>query len=154
MIIDFDSKEESEFFYRNDSVLTLCSDSYFPCTFKDSNNETFRARPDFMYNGIYIEYKSHQLNTSSSRLDAITKWENQQHWIAPRHRAYNKLKIDWNHSVYKQGIVARAYPDNFLLVFKEGTKLSTQSKNRMKEQEITWCYEPEMMEHLSSKTLH
>lgn len=156
--LNFDSQSEENFFTRNSTILTASTNSFFPDTFKDVDGCIFKAKPDFTYNDIYIEYKSYQLNTQKSQSHAVQSMEKQQYRVNYKNRNIINLDNGWNHSVFKQGIVARKYSNRFLLVFKNNTKLSTQSKNKMGDESINWCFEFELLSSLqeltSIKTLH
>ena len=151
--MNYDSKEEFNFHKRNPDLEYLSA--YYTQTFEDCNHHVFNAKPDFFNHTLncFIEYKSHQLNTIKSFDDYLTKWDKQQSFIKPHNYYISLLKMGWNHSINKQAIVAstlKADDLNYLLVFKDSTKLSTQSKNKMDKLLLPWCYESD----LSTYTLH
>lgn len=143
----YDSKEEKQFHQRNSFLNT--SHDFFSTTFKDSEGVIFGAKPDFIYNDqVYIEFKCQQLNNHETKAKAESRIANQISHGKNEHFA--KLQHGFNHSVFKQGIVAAAYPDRFLLVFKDGTKMSTQAKNKLTANGVPWCYESEMLDTLEA----
>lgn len=156
-MIQFDSQEEKLLFQQYPGILEASQNEFFPKNFKDSNGHTFRAKLDFTYKAkIFIEYKSHQLNNSRTQDHARKLYDQQLTYVQSTH--FLKLRVAWNHSRFKQGIIARAYPGRFLLVFKDGTELSTQAVNGMDHENIRWCYEARMAwnleEMVAALTLH
>lgn len=142
----FDSKAEQDFYHRYSDFIETAQDQFFPCIFNDSNGHYFRAKPDFTYKGIFIELKSRKLNGSKTQQHAEERYSKPLPFKEVS--ILHKLDTQWNHSRFKQGIVARTYPGEFLIVFKDNTPLSTFAINRMAEEEIPWCYESEMLETL------
>ena len=141
----YDSKEEELFHERNPFLIQ--SNKILPFTFYDDNAQTFNAKGDFYHShsNTVIEFKSHQLNTSKTQVDAETKYNKS----FSRDCLYKKLNTAWNHSVFKQAKVCRHITEqteyDFLLVFKDGTKLSTHAKNKMTREGLNWSYESEYL---------
>lgn len=153
-----DSTAEYLFYTRNNFLLPT-QQAYYPDTFEDSNGHNFSAKPDFIYESkIYVEFKCCQLNNMRSQEHASQRYSSQTYRLTALNRRKIELDTRWSHSRFKQGIVARAYPGCFLLVFKDCTKLSTQAINRMNEEQISWCFEAEMLKTLqdmhSRLTIH
>lgn len=119
---------------------------HYPFTFYDSDGVAFKASPDFYCEerNIVIELKGFKLNNVATKKVSLEKLASQEKYNGTLTN-YHKLLYAFNHSLYKQAAVNRTirgsnYQYNFLLVFVDGTKLTTQSKNRMKEQQIDWCF--------------
>lgn len=146
----FDSKLEEEFYNRHKTFIELPRENFFPNTFKDSNGHCFKAKPDFNYNNIYIEFKSHQLNNSATQEIADENYDKQ----APYRSSLEFLQLQtaWNHSVYKHGIIARTYPRHYIVVFEDGTKLSSQARRKLREEQILWCFSSDLPAFLILKT--
>ena len=145
--MNYDSREEQLFHKRHQNLEYL--DAYYTQTFEDCNHETFHAKPDFFDHDLncFIEFKCYQLNTVKSQEDYDTKWGKQKKYLSPYNYNMSLLKYGWNHSIIKQSIVAstlRANDLNYLLVFKDNTELSTQSKNKMNKLLLPWCYESDL----------
>lgn len=144
----YDSKEEELFHERNPFLIQ--SNKILPFTFYDDNAQAFNAKGDFYHSdsNTIIEFKAHQLNTSKTQLDAETKYNKS----FSKDGLHKQLKFAWNHSVFKQAAVCRCVTEqtefNFLLVFKDGTKLSSRAKNKMSTEQLNWCYESELIEKL------
>lgn len=145
----YDSQEEKLFHQRN--LLLILSNKVLPFTFYDDNAQAFNAKGDFYHSesNTIIEFKAHQLNTSKTQSDAEAKYNKS----FSQEGLHKRLKFSWNHSVFKQAKVCRHITNlteyNFLLVFKDGTKLSPQAKNRMNKEQLNWCFESEYLEKLN-----
>jgi len=145
--LKYDSILEREFheqfpdlIYQEDNL------KHLPFTFYDSDGVSFKASPDFYFKqrNIVIELKGHQLNTIKSKKDSTEK----MHYHRSRFREltpYHQLKYGFNHSLFKQGAVNRTlrlsnYQYQFLLVFADGTELTTQAKTKLTEEKVDWCF--------------
>lgn len=129
-------------------------------TFYDDDGNAFNAAPDFYCEerNIVIELKGFQLNNVKTKNLSIEKLLAQDSFKG-KLTPYDKLKFAFNHSLYKQGTVNRTirvsnYQYNFLLVFEDKTKISTQSQNKMKEEGIDWCYVSEWQDYQFDKVTH
>ena len=146
----FDSLAEETFYYRNSHLLTRPTKTDFPVTFYDSEETPFTAKYDFLTNtGIYIEFKAHQLNNIATKRDSILALKAQEKYTNNSNRDYKQLKLGWNHSSEKHSIISSVYGSKYLLVFKDSTKISTQSKNKMTSLGINWIYECELEDTLA-----
>lgn len=144
---NFESAQEFHFYERNRKIITPASDSFFPTPFYDSEGKLFNAQPDFLYKGlIWIEFKCFQLNNYEPQSRCFELLTDKSKFSSSLN--YLKLKYHWSNSIYKQAAVSEAYPSHFLIVFKDQTKLSTQSKNLMNRLGINWCFEQEMPQRL------
>lgn len=141
----FDSSAEEAFYTRNSHLLTRPVKTEFPTTFYDDEETPFTAKYDFLTNtGIYIEFKARQLNYIETKRDSILALKAQERYTNNRNRDYKRLLLGWNHSIYKHSIISSIYGSKYLVVFKDNTKISTQSKNKMTSLGINWIYESEL----------
>lgn len=146
--MNYDSKAEQQFHQRNPD-LTLAQDEHYLCSFTDTDDYTFRAKPDFWCESTqtFIEFKDYQLNTSSTKTIAKEKLSKLVEFKG-RELLIDKLKCDWNHSLHKQAIVQNDLFDNhgirMLVVFSDKTKLSAQSINKMARLSLDWCFESDL----------
>ena len=131
---------------------------HYPITFYDLEGTPFKASPDFYCKkrNIVIELKGSQLNTNKTKLKCTQKIQYQLNRFGSKEEKYYRLKNGFNQSIFKQGIVNRSirssnYQFQFLLVFTDDTKLSTQSKNKMKAEKIDWCFANEWQEYEFNK---
>ena len=146
----FDSLAEEAFYYRNSNLLTRPTKTDFPITFYDAEETPFTAKYDFLTNtGIYIEFKARQLNNIETKRDSILALKAQEKYTNSKNRDYKRLTLGWNHSIFKHSIISSVYGSKYLLVFKDSTKLSTQSKNKMTSLGINWIYECELEDTLA-----
>jgi hypothetical protein len=131
--------------------------NHYPLTFYDAEAVGYKATPDFYCDqrNIVIELKGHQLNNTKSKLLSNSKLQNQQSFRGSL-TTFDHLRYGWNHSRYKQGTVNRCirssnYQYQFLLVFTNDTKLSTQAKNSMAKEKIDWCFASEWQGYTFNK---
>jgi hypothetical protein len=152
--LKYDSILEREFHERYpDLVYHKSNLKHYQFTFYDFEGFAFKASPDFYCEekNIVIELKGFQLNnikTKSLSVESLLSQESFKGKLTP----YDKLKFGFNHSLYKQGTVNRTirvsnYQYNFLLVFEDKTKISTQSKNKMNKESIDWCFVSQWQEY-------
>jgi hypothetical protein len=130
----------------------------FPYTFYDEDGVAFQASPDFYceQRNIVIELKGSQLNTHKTKLVCAEKIQYQLNRFGNKEEDFYLLKHGFNQSLFKQGIVNRGirssnYQYQFLLIFTDDTKLSTQSKNKMAVEKIDWCYVSEWQDYQFDK---
>lgn len=140
----YDSKAEADF-HSNHPELISCH-NFYPSVFFDDWNEMFKAKSDFYDRSTqtYIELKSHQLNTKETRTIALEKWEAQQPYITKHNKTLKMCENQWGHSLYKQAIVQHTLAKQkirMVVLFKNGTKITTRSKNLMKLNGLTWFME-------------
>ena len=140
----YDSVAESTFHSKH-SHLNLITDSFYNHNFTDESGITFKAKPDFYDpdTNTYIEFKSHQLNTKPTKLKAKSDLQRVVDYKG-KELLIDKLKHDWNHSLYKQAAVQQTLSVNnskMVVIFSDNTKLSTQSKNKMCSLGLEWFYE-------------
>ncbi len=143
----YDSKEE-ELFHQRHPNLIQCADKPYNFTFYDEQGTSFKAYPDFYSEELkcYIEFKCHQLN---NKPDKNTADDHHQRQISFKGRDCIKYQLDnsWNHSLFKQAKVQSSLASldiKILVVFKDGTKLTPQSINKMKAVGLVWFYEYEI----------
>lgn len=144
---EYDSTEE-ELFHQRHPHLIQCSDNFYSYTFHDIDGAPFKAKPDFYHPELecWIEFKCHQLNNKKTKQLAD---ESHQKQINYKGRDCTKYQLDhaWNHSLFKQAKVQsslRAVNKRMIVVFKDGTKLTTTSINKMKQQGIEWIFESDL----------
>lgn len=147
----YDSKEEC-LFHINNSYLKVISDKPYKTIFYDEDGVPFKAFPDFWHpeSQTAIEYKAHQLNNCKTKAESQSKLDKQKDFRS-KLTFFDQLKWGWNHSLYKQAKVQsslKSLGHNMLVVFADDTKLSTQSQNKMKKENLIWCYESEIETHL------
>jgi hypothetical protein len=127
---------------------------HYPFTFYDSEGTPFNASPDFYCSerNIVIELKGKQLNTAKTKYKSDAEILNKRRRFGDKYLTFYQLKHGFNHSLYKQGTVNRTirasnYQYQFLLVFTDGTKITTNSINKMKAEKIDWCFASEWLEY-------
>lgn len=146
----YDSLAEHAFHKRHPELVMV--KGTFQNEFHDGT-QTFQACPDFWDPSAqcYIEFKCHQLNNHLTKSEAAQKLQSAIEFKG-HELLIDKLKHGWNHSYIKQSIVQRALAEkgiHLVLVFADKTKLSTQSKNRMKLAGLKWQYETAYFSHKS-----
>ncbi|MFJ3318896.1 hypothetical protein ACIPLR_26455 [Herbaspirillum huttiense] len=122
MTKQYDSKAEAEAAPLFERYGCIRCDSFLPATFLDKEGAEFRAKADFYHpaTGIYIEYKSAVLNSTTTKRTAANKLESQRRYRGGTLAKIDELKYSWSHSAYKQGLVQEELgPDNFIIVFKD-----------------------------------
>lgn len=144
MTEQYDSKAEEAFHLKHPDLISLHSD--YPAVFTDDTGFLFNARSDFYDRAsqTYIEFKSHQLNTKETHNIAWEKWVAQQPYLNSRNRTLKMCENQWCHSMIKQSIVQHTLAKQCLkmiVVFKDGTRITTINKNRMKLLNLNWKYE-------------
>jgi len=146
----YDSKDEKSF-HEKFPHLRRNESTSFPLVLEDGS--PYNSTPDFycpLLNMI-IEFKSHQLNNVVSLSTSLAKQEQELEYKGYV-SSYFKLKSGFNHSICKQGLtadyVASKTKHKFSIIFKDDTKLSTQSKNKMSLNNIPWLYESQYYEQL------
>jgi hypothetical protein len=152
--LKYDSILEREFHEQfPDLVYHESNLKHYQFTFYDFEGCAFKASPDFYCEerNIVIELKGFQLNNITTKNLSIEKLLYQERFKG-KLTPYDKLKFAFNHSLYKQGTVNRTirvsnYHYNFLLVFEDKTKISTQSKKKMNEEGIDWCFVSQWQEY-------
>lgn len=115
---------------RNAIVETEASEFKLPYTFTDKKGESFKAKVDGrLSDSIYIEYKDHPLNSKTSLQSATNELYTQLRYRFPAYRGLpleampshdrtsgklwnagfqtDCLNHAWNHSAYKQALVAK-----------------------------------------------
>lgn len=150
----YDSTAERQFHGRNPSLVQFNNNLPDPnnsskdLKITDIDGSSKSCKVDFKYGSVLIEFKSFQLNNIESRAVAAKRIFNQVNRGCSRH--YAELKYGFNHSLYKQLAMNKAYPNRFLLVFQDATELSQQSINRMNASNLCWCFESDMWDRLES----
>lgn len=119
----------------NAVVGTETSEFKLPYALTDKKGDIFKAKVDgLLSDSIYIEYKAHQLNSKTSLQSSTNEILNQLRYRFPAYRALpdeampshdvasgklwnagfhtDCLKHAWNHSAYKQAIVAKRLAEN------------------------------------------
>lgn len=147
----YDSKEEKTFHERNPSLKFNCKGKQFPITFFDSDAQAFKACGDFYdeTTKTVIEFKACQLNNHKTKAKSNKGRETDLAFGKGPH--WNSLENGWNHSIYKQSLVQNGIESSnleysYFLVFKDKTKLSAQSKNKMDALGLNWGYESDWIE--------
>jgi hypothetical protein len=146
--MQYDSNEEEQFHQRHPELI-LCSDKPYNYTFYDNEGSPFRAYPDFYSEklGCYIEFKCHQLNNKKTKSEADLAHQKQ---ISFKGRDCTKYQLDhgWNHSLHKQTKVQSSLDSlgiKMIIVFKTGTKLTTQAINKMNANGLKWYREEDLL---------
>lgn len=147
LMTEYDSEQE-ELFHQRHPHLIQCADTFYHYTFYDADGSPFQAKPDFYHPTLecWIEFKCHQLNNKKTKQLAD---ESHQKQINYKGRDCIKYQLDngWNHSLFKQAKVQsslKAMGKLMIVIFKDGTKLTTTSKNKMKQQGLEWIYESDL----------
>lgn len=115
----FDSKAEAKAYPFLQSLGFVHITETFDCTFSDSEGKEFKAKPDFYHPALdlYLEYKTHPLNTKRSYRTAKNACEKMNQKYV-KNTTYFKLENAWNHSIAKQAIVQkRLSTDKFIVCF-------------------------------------
>lgn len=140
----YDSLAEEAFHLKHPNLISLHAD--YPAVFKDDTGFLFNARSDFYDRSTktYIEFKSHQLNTKATHAIAWEKWLAQQPYLTSSNKTLKMCENQWCHSMVKQSIVQRTLAKQdikMIIVFKDGTRITTNNSNRMKLLNLNWKYE-------------
>jgi len=138
-MIKYDSDIEQNF-HLQFPFLELVNDTFFDKTFRDTENTPFKAKADFTcpITGLVIELKGYQLNnikTKSASNNRQLNITNFKGWLTPK----DLLETGFNHSLYKHSIVSKEIP-NYAIVFKDDTKISSTSKNKMVKENINFMF--------------
>ncbi|EMF7387761.1 hypothetical protein ACEV85_02780 [Vibrio parahaemolyticus] len=145
--MNYDSKEEEQFHQRHPELI-LCSGKPYNFTFYDNEGTPFRAYPDFYSEklGCYIEFKCHQLNNKLDKRSAEAAHQKQINYMGYDCLKY-QLDYGWNHSLHKQAKVQSSLKSlgiEMMVLFKKGTKLTTQAINKMNDNGLNWVLEEDL----------
>lgn len=102
----------------------------------DSNNNSFRFKPDFhcSWFNIYLEFKSAPLNSKKNVETANKAMQRVQNDIAAgykneRDMRYFQLENQWSHSYHKQKIVQDHYTsERFIICFSDKALKESEAK--------------------------